>query len=150
MGRLSHKGYCARCVGLTQISGKERLEEKLKEFVEYCTGKEVVGVSVIWDFYGQEDKFMQVLNEDMDERIDPPPQGTVDIAARRASASKLTSPTVSPRWDETDTLSARGLKEKETVNRWFSKWERFLLSPPVQRIVKRQHGSTMMAQSCIR
>lgn len=65
---LTHKDFCARCFGLPEMKGCDRVEEELKAAIAEATGKDVVGVSIAWLFNEIEDEVMDQLASDLAER----------------------------------------------------------------------------------
>jgi len=131
--RLSHKGFCAKCTGLPPIAGTEFVEEQLREAVQKTTGEKVLGVSVCWDFSQRVDLVMKIIEQDTEHRINRLDDGNPREERRRQIRIQR---------EMEDSMNK--------VARTFLHWENFLLSPQVQRIVKKQHGSSALAQSSIR
>jgi len=127
--RISHKDYCAKLTGLPRIAGDQKVEKELKHFLADATGKKVLGVSICWDFNGQEDLFMKVIDADTEARQE-----------RQALPSHH---------DAAQQLHAENVEGMNTFDKTCSKWEGFLMSPGVQKIVKKQHQSAAMTRSAM-
>jgi len=57
--------FAAICVGLPQVKGSERVEEKLRSCIERACGQKVVGVSVCWDYKTRADEVQDALESEL-------------------------------------------------------------------------------------
>jgi len=123
---VSHKDYAAKCTGFPAFSGKEHVEDELLEIMMSSTGQKVLGVSICWDFAGKDETIMKVIDYDTEERINA---------------------------DHHTERRAQQLKQKEAIegmnslDQAFVKWENTLLSPNVQKIVKKAHNTSPLTKS---
>jgi len=86
--QTTHKDFCARCTGIPALTGDVKVEEELKSQIASTLQKEVVNVSVCWDYEDVEAELLQVLEQDLSER-EKKRRGR----RRRASRSNPVSPT---------------------------------------------------------
>jgi len=120
-GRVTHKDFCAKVAGIPQLSGKDRVEEELRDLFEKETQHKVLGVSICWNFEEKEDLLMKVIDNDTEE-----------YANERVEAKRQKS--FSTRQSD--------IQDMSWLDYCFAKWESFLLSPNVQKIVKKSHGQS--------
>jgi len=70
----SIKDYTAYMTGLPKFKGGVDAEEFIHGFVEQCARKEVVGVSICWNYHDYEDDIIKAVEqdmEDMEEEVNP-------------------------------------------------------------------------------
>mmetsp|Transcript_134764 Transcript_134764/g.430632 ORF Transcript_134764/g.430632 Transcript_134764/m.430632 type:complete len:1080 (+) Transcript_134764:67-3306(+) len=114
--QTTHKDFCVRCTGLPELKGDAEIEVELKSAVTEATGKQVVGVSVCWDYDEHKSEFTQVIEDDLAER---------SHAARTHKLERRGSAAAIPRDSETDADSAQA----EERSCWaFRKVEDFVFS----------------------
>jgi hypothetical protein len=131
--RCSHKDFCARCVGLPCLRGNAKVEYAIAGALRRGTGQEVLGVSICWDY--------QDANDDIQEMIDYDYEGlsvdtiTASVSTRQGTALKRES---------TVELSMSWL------TRLFLEWEKVLLAPAAQRVVKKQYEAHPADRSALK